>query len=394
MTKFVIIGAGEAGTRAALNLNGEGDVTLISEEPHWPYERPPLSKPGDTGLVIKEIATQEALSHVTFKRGVPATTIDRAGKRVILSDGEAVDYDKLLLATGATPRALPCPGGEYAFALRRFDEAQKIYARSAIAKTAVIIGAGLIGLELAAVLCSHGLEVTVLEAGSRALGRALSPDLASFLVSRHEQEGVTFRFDTQISHLTEDAVHLVGGELFIADLIIAAIGVTPNTILAANSGLQCSNGICVDCTLKTTDPEIFAAGDCANLAHPKFGPIRFEAWRVAVEMGAAAAAAMAGNKSVFAPLPWFWSDQYSLGLQMVGRHDQAHTCVTRNISSGVLNFELGIDGQLVAAAGIALGNAVAKDIKIAERMITAGICPAPEMLADPDHSMKKLLRSM
>lgn len=392
MTRFVIIGAGEAGTRAALNLKGKGDVILIGEEPHWPYERPPLSKPGTDGVPLKPIATEEALGHVEFRPGTKAVEIDRQAKLVHLAEGDAIPYDSLLLATGSAPRTLPCEGGENALMLRRFDDAEEIFERAASAKRAVVIGAGLIGLEFAAVLRQKEIDVTVLEAAPRALGRALSPAMAEALVKKHCSEGVAFRFDARISHVSPDAVHLADGERLEADLIVAAIGVAPNTALAEAAGLACANGILVGKTLATDDPAIFAAGDCACLDHPLYGPARFEAWRVAVEMGAAAANAMSGTEVDFAPLPWFWSDQYDLGLQMAGFHNPKHRSIERTDGRTRIVFELDDAGCLLAAVGLGPGNAVAKDIKLAERLIQAGACLDPVQLGDPGVPMKKLMR--
>ncbi len=392
MTRYVIIGAGEAGARAALDLKDKGQVTLIGAEPHLPYERPPLSKPEGEDVVLKPICAASAMDHVTYLQGVSVTAIDRQNNVVRLSDGTDVAYDKLLLATGSTPRALPCEGGEHALPMRTFEDAKTIFDRAASANRVVVIGAGLIGLELAAVLRTKGVEVTVLEAGPRALGRALAPTLADHIVARHQAEGVDLRFDVRISHLTENAVHLTSGSAIEAEVIVAAIGVIPNTQLAEDAGLTCANGIVVGPDLQTKDPSIFAAGDCASLDHPEFGQTRFEAWRVAVEMGAAAAKAMAGEEVTFAPTPWFWSDQYDLGLQMAGFHNPQNRCVTRQAGDSYLEFELDAKGRLVAAAGIATGNTIAKDIKLAERMINARQCPDPERLADPADPLKKLMR--
>jgi 3-phenylpropionate/trans-cinnamate dioxygenase ferredoxin reductase component len=393
MKRFVIIGAGEAGARAAMDLRGQGSVTLIGDEPHLPYERPPLSKPDGAGAVLKLIGGENALDHVNLRTGVAVRSIDRSVKSVHLTSGETLPYDRLLLATGATPRVLPCDGGHHALVLRKFEDAQDIYRRAETARTAVIIGAGLIGLELAAVLCDRGISVTVLEAGPRGLGRALSEDMAQFVIDRHRRAGVIFRFDARISHLTENAVHLAEGEPLPADLIVAAIGVTPNTALAAAAGIDCDNGIRVNAQLATSDPDIFAAGDCANLTLPDVGPTRLEAWRAAVEMGAAAAKAMTDSDVTHEPRPWFWSDQYELGLQAAGFHDPTRTCVTRKIIEGVLFFELDMSGKLVSVAGIGPGNAVAKDVKIAERMIANGAVPALDRLANSDVPMKTLLRA-
>ena len=393
MTRYVIIGAGESGTRAALALTGKGSVTLIGEEPQRPYERPPLSKPGAQGVTFKPIVEIDALAHVDLRLGSSAIRIDREASVVHLDDGEGVHYDRLLLATGARPRRLTFPGSMHALVLRRFDDAQAIFSRASSSRRAVVIGAGLIGLELAAVFRKTGLAVTILEAGPRAAARALAPAIAERLVARHRAEGVAFRFDARISHLTPDAVHLVDGERFEADLIVAAIGVIPNTALAEAAGLPCANGILVGSSLQTSDPDVFAAGDCACVDHPRFGPTRFEAWRTAIEMGTAAAEAMAGTAVEFAPVPWFWSDQYDLGLQMAGFHDPSHRSVERHSGDATVCFELDEAGRLKAAAGLGAGNSAARDIKLAERMILTGARPDLGLLADPDFPLKKLLQA-
>ena len=392
MTRYVIIGAGEAGTRAALALQGQGKVTLIGGENHAPYERPPLSKPNPEGVIRKPIANEGTLGDVTFRPGTIAVAIDRAAKLVHLSNAETLAYDRLLLATGASPRSLTCPGGEHALVLRDFEDAQAIFLRAESAKRAVVVGAGLIGLELAAVLREKGLDVTVVEAGTRAVARALPPVMADMLVQKHRAAGVAFHFDAQVSHISRDAVQLADGERLSADLIVAAIGVTPNTVIAEAAGLRCANGIQVSANLKTDDPNIFAAGDCACVDHPIYGPTRFEAWRLAVEMGTAAAAAMTGTDVEFGALPWFWSDQFELGLQMAGFHNPLNIGVLREADSVTFSFELDQTGRLVAAAGLGPGNAVARDIKLAERMIQSRIRPDPLKLGAAVIPLKTLLR--
>jgi len=393
--RHVVVGAGEAGTRAAIALaarSGEGHrVVLVGEEADAPYERPPLSKAGADGVTCKPIAADGALAGVKTVFGVGALALDRAARVLRLADGRVLAYDRLLLATGARPRRLSCPGGERAAVLRTRADAERIFAAARPGARAVIVGAGLIGLELAATLRGRGLAVTVIEAAPRALGRALPGPVAEAIVARHRAEGVTLRLSAAVERIDDGAVVLRGGEAIAADLVVAAIGVEPEVGLAKAAGLACDDGILVDGGLRTSDPAIFAAGDCARLAHPRFGPVRFETWRNACDMGAAAAGAMAGEPVDHAPGTWFWSDHYDLGLQMAGRHDGGHRLVRRDLPGGFLLFGLDEDGRLATAAGIGPGNAVARDVRLAEMLIEQGAAPDPALLADPAAGLKTLL---
>jgi 3-phenylpropionate/trans-cinnamate dioxygenase ferredoxin reductase subunit len=394
MTRFVVVGAGEAGTRAALALRdaGVGPVTLVGAEPHPPYERPPLSKPKGAGVTIRPIAASFAGIDARF--GVEAQAIDRQAKTIRLSDGSTVSYDRLLLATGARPRALPFDRAGTALALRTRGDAEAIFVRAKPGARAVIFGAGLIGLELAAELRQIGLGVTVLEAAPRAMGRVLPAPVAAALVARHLREGVAIRFDVKAEAIEPGRVTLQDGETLSANLIIAAIGVIPEAGIAEAASLPTANGILTDAGLRTEDPSIFAAGDCAAIDHPHYGRFRFETWRNACDQGALAARAMLGEEVAFAVHPWFWSDQYDLGLQMAGLHDPARTLVQRDLGSGgLITFELDQNGVLRAACGLGPGLAVAKDIRLAEMMIEKDAKPAPDALENPGTPLKALLRA-
>jgi 3-phenylpropionate/trans-cinnamate dioxygenase ferredoxin reductase subunit len=257
----------------------------------------------------------------------------------------------------------------------------------------VLIGAGLIGLETAAELTRRGMSVTVLEAGPRALGRALPADVAEVVSDRHREAGVTLRFGVGIGSVDADGVTLTDGSKLTSDLTVCAIGVTPETALAEAAGLSCANGILVDARLATTDPAIFAAGDCAAVDHPRYGRFRFETWRNACDQGTLAARSMLGQDAVFDALPWFWSDQFDLGLQTVGLHEPSRRAIRRDLSQGGwIRFELDGAGTLVAACGIGPGNAVAKDIRLAEKLIEKGAVVAPEFLADSTANLKSALK--
>jgi 3-phenylpropionate/trans-cinnamate dioxygenase ferredoxin reductase subunit len=234
----------------------------------------------------------------------------------------------------------------------------------------------------------------VLEAAPRAMGRVLPAPVADELVARHRQEGVAIRFGAAAEAVAPGSVTLSGGETLDADLVIAAIGVIPDIALAEAAGLATANGVLVDAGLRTSDPAIFAAGDCAAIDHPHYGRFRFETWRNACDQGALAARAMLGEEVSFAVHPWFWSDHYDLGLQMVGLHDPARTLVRRDLEGGgSISFELDKEGVLRAACGLGPGVSVAKDIRLAEMMIERDARPAPGALEDRATSLKALLRA-
>ncbi|MFO1149894.1 MAG: FAD-dependent oxidoreductase [Alsobacter sp.] len=394
MTRHVVIGAGEAGLRAALALRdaGETDVHLLGGEIHPTYERPALSKTGDGSGHHRTVAADCA--GISLRLGVPVVRIDRAAATVEHEDGPILPYDRLLLATGARPRVLACDPEGAAWTLRTLEDANRIYGAARSDGAAVIIGAGLIGLELAAELRRRRMNVTVLEAGPRALGRGVPADVAEELVGRHWQEGVAFSFGQSISRISPGRIDLRDGSSLRADLIVAAVGVEPDTRLAESAGLVCGNGIRVDATLRTSDPAIFAAGDCVAMDHPRYGAVRFETWRSACDQGAHAARSMLGQHEPFTAIPRFWSDQYDLGLQAVGLHDPARAAVRRDLPrGGWLRFELDDEGRLSAAFGIGPGTAVAKDIRLSEMLIDRGARCEPDLLADPSFNLKAALKS-
>nr|WP_298094014.1 FAD-dependent oxidoreductase [uncultured Shinella sp.] len=397
MSGIVIIGAGEAGTRAAFALREtgfSGPVTLVGTEPHLPYERPPLSKPLDGVVRMKTICSVETLSAagIDYLPGMSATQIDAARRHLLLGDGRTLSYDRLLIATGARPRRLTCPGAERALDFRTFADADAIFSRVTTGGTVAIIGGGLIGMELAAVLRGKGVGVHVIEAAPKTLGRAVPPRFAACLQARHDEEGVHFHLGQGLAEIGSGTVVLADGTAVPADIVVSAIGVAPDMEIADTAGLAVGNGILTDAYLRTSDPHIFAAGDCAAVAQPGGGHLRFESWRNARSQAETAARNMAGAAETFAAVPWFWSDQYDLGLQVAGLPQPGHQSVLRSLEQGELEFYLE-DGHLVAAAGLGAGNSLAKDIKLAEMLIAAGISPDPAALADPAVNLKALLKS-
>ena len=406
MAGMVIVGAGECGGRAALalrDLGYEGPVTLVGDEPHLPYERPPLSKEAMTGEApaIKAIASDELFAERSIRHihSVQAVSIDRAAHQVRLSDGSSLAYDKLLLATGSVPRKLPMPGlGAHCVYLRTFNDALAIRAHLSAGNRVAIIGGGFIGLELAASARKLGAAVTVLEAQPRILMRGVPAEIAEIIHKAHEAEGVTILTGQGIASIADNGaevrITLADGQEIVADVAVIGIGAVPVTALAAEAGLAIDNGIAVDGTLRTEDPDIFAAGDCCSFPLAVYGGrrVRLEAWRNAQEQGALAAKNMLGADEVHTAVPWFWSDQYGLTLQIAGLSDEGRSTVRRDLDAGAfILFHLAEDGRLVAASGIGPGNAVARDIRLAEMLIAKRAAPAPEALGSQTVKLKSLL---
>jgi 3-phenylpropionate/trans-cinnamate dioxygenase ferredoxin reductase component len=397
MSGIVIIGAGECGTRAAFALREagySGSLTLAGAEPHLPYERPPLSKPMDGAVQMKLICAEEVLAAagIDYLKGVSALKLDADAATIFLSDGRVLTYEKLLMASGARPRRLACPGAERALDFRTHADAETIFANARPGRSVVIIGGGLIGMELASVLRGKGIAVSVIEAAPKILGRAVPPRFAEKLHVRHIAEGVGFHLDRGVAAISDDGVLLTDGSMVRAHVVVSAIGVMPEITLAQEAGLATGNGILTDAHLRTSAPNIFAAGDCAAVSQPGGGHTRFESWRNARAQAEVAALNMTGSAEALAAIPWFWSDQYDLGLQVVGLPQPAHQSVVRSLGDGELEFYLE-GGRLVAAAGLGVGNRLAKDIKVAEMLIAAGVHPDPAALADPSMNLKALLKS-
>ena len=402
---FVIVGAGECGARAAMALREEGfdgDVTLIGAETHLPYERPPLSKQSMLAEVFAAttIATAERLAEagVTFRSGLHIDAIDRSAKRLLPADGGAMLYDKLLLATGASPRRLPNTEGERIVYLRTLDDARRLRSELLPGRRLAIIGGGFIGLELAASARARGAEVTLIEALPRLLSRAVPEHIAMQIQARHVLEGVSLIFGDGIAAIENQvgaaAVQLGSGRRVQADLVLVGIGALPNVALAATAGLAVDNGIAVDRHLVTSDSDIFAAGDCCSFPLDIYGGrrVRLESWRNAQEQGTLAARNMLGAGAAVANVPWFWSDQYELTLQIAGLSDEGASVVRRDLGGGAtVLFHLAADGRLVAASGIGIGGAVAKDIRLAEMLIARRASPTARDLADPSMKLKSLL---
>ena len=339
----VIVGTGQGGFQVAASLREEGfagRVVLVGDEAHLPYQRPPLSKAylngeADADLVRMRPETFFAEHGVDLRAGETVTRIDRAGQRVVLASGEALPYDHLVLALGARNRPLPVPGADLdgVVQLRTLGEAEALRQLLDAAREVVVVGAGFIGLEFTAVAAARGIAVTVIEAMDRPMARALSAEMSHFFRGAHERQGVRFVFGATVTRVigTEGratGVETADGRRFSTDLVLVGIGVIPNAELAADAGLAVANGIVVDEHLQTSDPAISAIGDCA--AHPcRFiaaGLVRIESVQNAVDQARCVAGRLAGRPAPYASLPWFWSEQGKLKLQIAGLatpHDQA-----------------------------------------------------------------------
>ncbi|MFG2054507.1 NAD(P)/FAD-dependent oxidoreductase [Micromonospora sp. NPDC048930] len=330
---FVIVGAGLAGARAAQTLREEGfdgGIVLIGDEPERPYERPPLSKGLLTGgaepdSVFVHDAGWYAEHDVDLRTAARAVAVDRADGEVRLADGQHIGYDKLLLATGATPRDLAVPGVHLdgVLRLRTLADSRRIGAALVDGAHLVIVGAGWIGLEVAAAARQRGATVDVVETAALPLRRVLGDEIARVFANLHRDHGVTFHFDAEVREVRGagrvSSVLLADGTELPADAVVVAVGVRPNTELATAAGLAVENGIHVNSSLRTADPEIYAAGDVANVYHPVLRRrLRVEHWANARHGGAAAARAMLGQAVRYDELPYFYTDQYDLGMEYVG----------------------------------------------------------------------------
>ena len=331
---IVVIGAGLAGGKAveaARDQGFTGRVTLISEESHLPYERPPLSKEYLAGKKERSAfdvhgADWYSEHDIDVRLGTSVTAIDTAAHQVQLDDGSTVSYGKLLLATGSTPRKLTIPGAtaDGVLYLRSVEDSDLLKRTIAEISRLVVIGGGWIGLEITAAARNAGVEVTVLEAAKLPLLAVLGSEVAQVFADLHTAHGVDLRCGVQVAEITTDAgkangVRLADGTVIEADAVVVGIGAIPNTELASAAGLTVSNGVTVDASLRTNDPDIFAAGDIANAFHPVLNQqVRVEHWANALNQPQVAVAGMLGQTAVYERLPYFYTDQYDLSMEYLG----------------------------------------------------------------------------
>ncbi len=402
-TTFVIIGAGQAGGWAAVTLRQsgfDGRILLIGEETWRPYERPPLSKavltadPEPSVLYFHPEARYAELG-VELMLGVPAEAVDPDAHTLRMADGRVVTYDKLLLTTGGHARRLPVSGSDRALRLRTLEDARAIRARLGSARHVLCIGAGVIGLEIASAACARGCAVTVLEALPRAMGRAVSPEGAAFIAGLHRAAGVTLHFDVAVERLDAASdggtvVTCSDGQTFAADLVVAGVGMQRNLTLAEAAGLALEGGIVVDEWGRTSAPDVFAAGDVAAFFHPLLGRrLRLESWRHAQNHGIAVARAMCGDAPPYDDLPWFWTDQHGVNLQVAGLPaDAAHTIVREGgPPNGFVAVHLAEDGSVL---GVTAANNP-REIRAGQALIKSRKAPEIGKLADAAVPLQRLM---
>jgi 3-phenylpropionate/trans-cinnamate dioxygenase ferredoxin reductase component len=398
--RIVIIGAGQAAAQAVATLSSEGfagNVVIIGDEPYPPYQRPPLSKAYMAGDFVRERLFLKpdafyAESNCELRLGVTATAIDRNAKTIALSDGSSVGYDRLLLATGARVRPLPVPGANLpgVYYLRSIDDSDALQRHLTPGAKLAVVGGGYIGLEVAAVARKHGLEVTVIEAMDRLMARTASPHISAFYKDLHEGHGVTIHLNAAATSCEGqsrvDAVATSAGRVA-ADFVVAGIGVMPNCELGVEAGLQCENGITVDEFGQTSDACIFAAGDCT--CHPSIdgARVRLESVQNAIDQAKHAALAMIGKPAPYREVPWFWSDQYDIKLQIAGLVRAGDIAVLRgNPAARKFSVFHLRDGVVV---GVEAVNA-APDYIVGRKLIAARARVAPERLGDVTIPAKQL----
>ena len=399
---FVIVGAGLAGAKAAEALRDQGydgTITLVGDEQHRPYERPPLSKDylagkAERDSVFVHSADWYGEHDVTLRSGVAVTAMDRAAHRVDLADGQSLEYDKLLLATGASPRTLP--GAEGVLYLRNIEDSDRIREVLGAGGHLIVIGAGWIGMEVAAAARQAGLRVTVLETLELPLLRVLGPEIARAFATLHTDNGVDLRLGVKVEQILTGAdgkatgVRLGDGSTIDADAVVVGIGAAPNTALAEAAGLDVDNGVVVDAQLRTSDPDIVAAGDVANAHHPMLGrQIRVEHWANALNQPEVAAATMLGGSRQYDELPYFYTDQYDLGMEYIGHGEGYDQVVVRGDLAGreFIAFWLR-DGRVIAGMNVNVWDVV-DPIKA---LIRSGMRVDPDALANPDTPLDQVAR--
>ncbi|MEM7500748.1 MAG: FAD-dependent oxidoreductase [Pseudomonadota bacterium] len=399
---LVIIGAGHAAGQLVASLKQHsypGHITLVGEEASLPYQRPPLSKKFLAGqldadrLLVKPAPFYE---HVTTKLGVTAERIDGSSRQVLLDTGETLPFDKLVLSLGSQPRRLPLPGGELSGIayLRSIADVQAIRDSLEGGRRVAIVGAGYIGLETAAVLQGMGFDVTVIEAMDRVMSRVVSPAVSAFYERLHRNHGVNLLLGTGIESFTGanrvDGVRLADGTEMPADTVIVGVGVSPNVALAEQLGLDIDDGIVVDSRCRTSLPGVFAIGDCTNHPNPVYNRnLRLESVQNALEQAKTAAANLCGVAAEYGEVPWFWSDQYDVKLQIAGLssgHDQ--TIVRGDPDNGAFACLYLREGVLIALDAV---NSP-RDFMQAKPLIANQAQLDGQLAADPERPLKETLR--
>ncbi|HUK31734.1 MAG TPA: FAD-dependent oxidoreductase [Candidatus Acidoferrum sp.] len=399
----IIVGTGQAGFQTAASLRAEGylePITLIGEEPHIPYQRPPLSKGfllgnQDADSIELRPAAFYSDHQIMLLAGERVRSIARGRRLVEIESGGQLSYESLVLATGASNRALPVGGAELegVLYLRSFAEAILIKEHLESAQSVVVIGGGFIGLELAAVASQLGKNVTVVEALPRLMSRVVAPIISEFFREYHTSKGVRILCGKTVTQILNQAgkvrgVHLADGEEIPADLVLIGIGIIPNTELAAAAGLPVANGICVNEFLLTPDLGIFAIGDCAEYPNTFAGcRVRLESVQNAADQAQCVATAIAGRPAPYKALPWFWTDQFDIKLQMAGISAGHDRVVMRGRADARKFSVFYFRGEKLIAID-SINRPV--DHMMGRKLIAAGAHVTPELAADENSDLKKL----
>jgi 3-phenylpropionate/trans-cinnamate dioxygenase ferredoxin reductase component len=400
---IVIVGAGQAGGWTAQTLRTEGHtgtIVLIGDELHIPYERPPLSKAvlsGDAAAQSTYLIKREAFDQLAldWRPGVCVESIDRTSKQLRLAEGELIAYDKLILCNGGRARPLQVPGAHLpgVMTLRNLDDARTLAQALIAGNRLVVVGGGWIGLEVAATARKKGMIVTVVEAMKRLCERTVPPEISEYLSRLHGTHGTDVILGAGVERLSRNAagtlaVMLGDGRELDCDTVVVGIGLIPNDELARDAGLACDGGVVVDAQCRTSDPDIFAAGDVASWHCAWAGRrMRLESWQNAQEQGIAAARSALGLAVDHQPLPWFWSDQYDSNLQIYGMPTAAHRVVERRAPGSDSFILFYLEGDVVSAA---VGPNSARDLRFARRLIEQRKVVDPARLADTQVPMAKL----
>lgn len=399
---IVVVGAGHAGVQLAASLRQEGyagTIVLISSDPHLPYQRPPLSKAfmksGAEPLPLRA-ADFYRTGNIDLRLGETVGRIDREARRVHLASGAVLDYGHLVLATGAVARPFTVPGHDLGgvLALRDVADAARVRERLEAARDVVVVGAGFIGLELAAVAAAAAKRVSVVELGARPLGRAVSSHISTFTRDSHAVAGATMVFGAGVASLegetgTVTAAILTDGQRLPADLVLVGIGILPDDRLARQAGLRCHDGVAVDTYLVTSDPHVSAIGDCALFpSHHAATPLRLESVQNATDQARCVAKRLAGRPEPYRDLPWFWSDQGAVKLQIAGLSYGCDRWIMRGDPAAGAFTVLGFRGADLAV--IETVNRPA-DHMVARKLLAAGSALTPEQAADPGFDLRSAL---
>lgn len=400
----VIIGAGQAGMQLAMSLRQQGTevpITLLGDEPHPPYERPPLSKAFLKGDLEEErlyFRKPQAYAdqRIDLRLGVRVRAIDRAAKVVRLEDGTALPYAACVIATGSRARRLDLPGADLdgVVTLRGIDDAHTLRARVRQGLETAVIGGGYIGMEIAASLTGLGAHVTVIEALPRVLSRGIAPVVAAHLTARHEAEGVTLETGIGVTAFEGqgrvEAIRLADGRLIKAALVVVGVGAALNDELAAAAGLATDGGVVTDACARTSDPAIFAIGDVAVQDHAFLGRrIRLESVQNATDQAKAVARTLTSGTPVpMTEVPWFWTQQFDLMVQMAGVADDGLDWIVRGRPEADAFAVYGLTGDVVTAVQAVNSGA---DYALGRRLIRERLRIAPERLADPATDVKTLV---